>query len=98
MVDHHAVRELELYADNDSALYAQREPYLKNMARRMKKGTYKPELGVKLWAYYVERAAKKYAHEIAREPKSWARMFPPAVRREVAKHYEEEARRELRGG
>lgn len=97
MVDQHAVNELELYADNDAALYAQRAPFLANMQRRMKKGTYKPELGVKLWGYYVERAARAYAKEFA-SAKDWARMFPPAVRREVAKHYELEARRELRGG
>lgn len=96
MVDEHAVTELELYADNDRALYDARAPYLENMARRMKKGTYKPALGVKLWGYYVERAAKAYAKEFA-SAKDWARLFPPATRREVAKHYEEEARRELRG-
>lgn len=98
MVDQHAVRDLVLYADNDRELATrQREPFYANMARRMKKGTYKAELGVKLWGYYVERAAKKYAKEVSRDPRSWSTTFPPAVRREVAKHYEQEARRELRG-
>lgn len=95
MVDEHAVTELELFADNDEPMYKAREPYLANMARRMKKGTYSPAKGVKLWEYYVERAARAYAAEFGG---SWSKIFPKAVRHEVAKHYEEEARRELRGG
>lgn len=96
MVDQHAVQELELYADNDRKMYDARRPYLENMARKMSKGTYDPKKGAKLWEYYTERAARAYAKEHA-TPKEWSKLFPPAVRREVAKHYEAEARRELRG-
>jgi hypothetical protein len=94
VVDEHAVRELELYADNDGALYKARRPYLDNMLRRMEKGTYDAKKGVKLWEYFAARAAKSYAREFGG---SWSRTFPPAVRRRAAEHFEREARAELRG-
>lgn len=93
-VDEHAVRELELYADNDYKLYKMREPYLENMRKKMARGKYDRENGVKLWEHYVERAARAYAAEFGG---SWHKQFPPSVRRAAARHYEEEARRELGG-
>ena len=92
--DDDAARELELYAENDHKLYQQRAPFLENMRKKMAKGKYDPAKGVKLWEYYVERAARQYTKEFGsgRSP-----IFSPATRRIVAKRFEEEARRELRG-
>lgn len=90
----HEARELELYMENDYELYKQREPFLANMRKKMKKGTYRSDLGVKLWMYYVERGARKYIKEYG----GTLKMFPPAVRREVAARFCKEAEDVLKGG
>ena len=71
-----AMHELELYAENDGDLYRQsRLPIIKNIQRKLKSNKYKHELAPKLWGYYVENAAKKYAREFASSPAEWKNMF-----------------------
>lgn len=63
-VDEVAARELTLYIENDSTIYRQRiQPIIKNLARKMKKGTYDPELAVKGFMYAVEHGIKSYNKE-----------------------------------
>ena len=88
----HEARDLILFTDNTGELYRQKDAFLANMHAKMKRGTYDPVKGVALWMYYVERAAKQYAKENLSSVAEWSRVFPPAVRREVAKHYEREER------
>lgn len=58
-----ASHELYLSAINDADLYRQQiEPIIKNLRRKIVKGTYKPELALKLWRYAADTAAKKYTH------------------------------------
>src|SRR5262249_9517272 len=87
--------ELMLYLENDADLYRQKDAFLANMHRRMKKGTYDPVQGRKLWLYYVDRAAKKYAHEFGG---TWHRIFPTEDRREVARELEQQERHALERG
>lgn len=83
--DKHAVQELIFYADNDRQLYENRKLFVvSNLLRKKSAGKYDPELAVKLWAYYVEDAAKKYAREYA-TPNEWKTIFTPATRHEVAR-------------
>jgi len=60
-VDEVAARELTLYIENDSTLYRQRvQPIIKNLARKMKKGSFDAELAVKGFMYAVEHGLKNY--------------------------------------
>lgn len=96
-VDHHAVHELELFMDNDSDLYRQKDAFLANAYRKMKAGRYDPTLAIKLWMHYVDRGAKAYAKEYA-TPREWSKLFPKDVRTEVAKRYEKSEREALQRG
>jgi hypothetical protein len=58
------VRELLLYADNESKLYRQKQDIIKNILRKMKSGKYDPRLAPKLWMYWVDNAAKMYDKEM----------------------------------
>ena len=89
--------ELLLFLDNDEPLYRRKKEFLKNVYTKMKRGTYSPALARKLWMYYVEEAAKKYEKEFL-NPGEWHQVFPPAVRREVAKELEERERRMIESG
>lgn len=93
----HEARELVLFIDNNYELNRQKDAFLSNVHTKMKRGVYDPTAAVKLWMYYVERGAKAYAKEFSIGT-DWARMFPPAVRREVAKHYEAKERGEIERG
>lgn len=76
--------ELVLYIDNDYTLYQQKDRFLQNAYRKMKKGTYNPTLAVKLWQYYVDHGAKAYAKEFGG---AWNKLFPKAERVKAAHHF-----------
>lgn len=96
--EHEEAHELVLYADNDARLWAMQEPYVENMRKRIKAGTYNLEKGIKLWMYYVERAAKSYVREHGSMSDKWNRMFPMTSRREAAEHYARKVWGEIRRG
>jgi len=55
------VKEILLTADNDFKLYqSKREPILKNLYRKWKKGIFSTDKAAKLWLYYVNDADKLY--------------------------------------
>ncbi len=59
--DEVSVKEILLVAENNYQLYrSRREPILKNLYKKWKKGLYKIELAAKLWLYYVNDADKHY--------------------------------------
>lgn len=87
--------ELVLYTDNDYELYRQKDAFLANVHRKMKAGRYDVEQGKKLWMYYVDRAAKKYAREFGGV---WNKMFPKSERLKAAAHYEREERHLIERG
>lgn len=87
-------RDLQIFIDNDGDLYRQQTlPIQKNLSRKWQKGTYDSSKAPKIWEYLVESGAKKY-HKDAHASGKWYQMFPPALRRAVAKDmaadYEEE--------
>jgi hypothetical protein len=91
--DQHAADELVLYIDNTSDLSingprGQGRDVLLNALRKWRKGTYDPELAVKLFGYLVESGAKRYAREFASSEREWSTMFTPATRREAARQLE----------
>jgi len=90
--DEHAATELELYADNTAELYNQKVAILENLKKRLAKGTYDKEKAIKLWMYWVDAAAKRYAKEFGG---TWSTLFSPTTRLEVARREEERERAEM---
>ena len=82
----HEATELYLHASNDQGCYrAWLLPAYQNLERKWRKGTFNYDLGLKLLTRYTLPAiAKNYRLEFGSMTDSWARMFPPAVREEVA--------------
>lgn len=83
-----AAHELALYAVNVGSLYTQRaQPIMRNLARKMKRGTYDATLAIKAWRYLADDAAKLYSRE-------HGGTFSPATRDlaavEIAAHYAEQ--------
>lgn len=84
-IDQDAARELELFIENDAALYRQqRTPIHKNLATKKVKSQYKHDLAVKMFGYLVEAGAKKYAKEFGSPGQPWNVMFNIPTRRAVA--------------
>ena len=93
-------KELVFHAMGTPHLQDHQNPYVANMARRMRKGTYDPEKGKKLWGYYADHAAEDYVHEHGghEQDKHGKKTFPKAVRQEVAAHFEKKHRERMQGG
>ena len=85
MVDEHAAAELEIFIENDAALYRQQHvSILKNLATKKARGEYKHDLAVKLFGYLVEAGAKKYTKEFGGV---WHQVFEVPTRRAVAESF-----------
>lgn len=80
--DSAAARELDLYAENTSELYGQFKSIIANIKKKIAAGRYSPALAPKLWAYWYDAAAKRYAKEFGGD---WSRMFPKSLRMQLAK-------------
>jgi hypothetical protein len=97
-IDAHAARELKLYIENDSQLYRSTiVPIIKNVQRKMKKGTYDHAKAPKLWMYLVDYGAKKYVKEFGGDVK---RDFPKDLRLSIANEFaiEYKAEIDIQGG
>lgn len=79
-LDEIALRELDLYIENEGSLYAQKKAIFANLQKKAKAGTYNPVLAAKLWAYWVEEGSKRYRKEFGGSPT----MFPPHLRNTLA--------------
>ena len=63
-LDEYMADELKLYGENHSNLYRQRTvPIQRNLSKKWNKGVYNHELAVKLWKYWADDAALRYAKE-----------------------------------
>lgn len=89
--DERAARELELYIDNDGQLHRSSfVPIIANLVRKMKKGTYRPDMAAKLWAYHIKRGADKYVKEFGSRGDTVSDLgFNKATRDRLAILYEE---------
>lgn len=90
-VDQDALRELELFIDNDYQIYRQRESIEKNIQRKVKSGKYDHSMAAKLWQYMVDAGAKKYVKEFGGNVRD---MFPKQLRMALAKQYADEYKEE----
>lgn len=94
-MDQHAITELDIYITNDGDLYRSMTQYIeKNMRRKWEKGVYSKDRAVKGWLHLAVAGAKAYHAEFC-GPGNWYETFPPDVRLEVAKRFEERFRAEM---
>lgn len=76
-------QQLQFFLDNDQTLYRQQGvPILKNLALKKAKGIYEHDKAVKLYMYYMESGAKKYAKDNGGG--AWNILFPRADREQAA--------------
>lgn len=82
--DREAVRELVLYAENDSVTYFQSiVPACENLKKKVVKGVYDREKARILFNHVATFAAKRYAREFANVD-DWFRIFTAETRRQAA--------------
>lgn len=84
-MDETALRELDLYAENESALYPQKQAIFKNLQKKASKGVYDPIKTAKLWMYWVTAAAQRYTKEFG---SGSSHIFNKATREALAKELE----------
>ena len=84
VIDPHAAEELDLYIENESRLYPQKQSILANLKKKVAKGVYDPTKAAKLWGYWVTEGAKHYLKELG----SSGHSFNKATREHVAKQLE----------
>lgn len=78
-------RELFLFIESDATLYRQQySPIILNLMRKLRAGKYDHAKAPVLFGYLAESGAMKYAREHGTPGEPWHKLFPPAVRREVA--------------
>jgi hypothetical protein len=83
--DPHAVEELTLYIVNTSQLYPERLSIYASLMRRRAQGKYGTGSASRAFASLVEHGAQRYVKEFPEfRHAQWGRLFPPAVRRQVA--------------
>ncbi len=90
-------RELALFIVNDGDLYRQQaQPIIKNLRKKIAKGTYDGTKALKLWGYLANSGAQKYTKEFGGSGNGSYGSFSPAHRRdaahELAAAYEDELR------
>ena len=86
-------RELKLTMDSSEEGYKQQYiPILKNLSRKMKKGTYDKEKAVKLMMYYVSNGAKRYEKDFGGGGATGPSVggFDKKTREEAARAYVED--------
>jgi hypothetical protein len=88
--DHVEASELAIYATNDGQLYRQRaQPIIKNLALKMRRGTYNADLALKLWLYLADDAAKKYRAEFHMIG-GFSKATRIAAAQQIQAHYDDE--------
>jgi len=82
---------LVLYADNEGALYPQRQAIEENLRKKYRKGQYDHSKAWKAWMFWMEPAAKAYAKDFARVSE-WSTIFTKSTRELAAKEKADEFR------
>lgn len=78
-------KSLSIFIENDTGLNArQTQSILKNLARKVAKGTFDFDKSLVLWGYLVESGAKKYTKDMGGGSK-WFEVFDPLTRKQTAK-------------
>ena len=88
---------LSLFLYNTRTLDPQRMSIIKNLSKKIEKGTYDPNLAWRLWLYWVDEGAKQFARE---NPGSgpWTQKFPVQLRRDLAKSIASDEEQAIKNG
>lgn len=88
MIDKEKVREVILFAENDSYLHMQLvKNYLPNLQKKVISGKYDKELAVKLLQYYYSNYVRPYM--IKPSIYGWDSKLNPSERKEFGKYFVE---------
>lgn len=83
--------ELTLYITNDGNLYnSMTRAIIKNLAKKVVKGTYDDSKAVKAWYNLATYGAQKYHKAYCDSASRWYTVFPVSVRKECAMALKEE--------
>lgn len=94
-----AATELLLYIENDGDLYRQRFiPIVKNLQKKLDKGTFDSDKAIKFWMSLIDAGAKKYAKEFGSPGDKWNDLFNKATRLVVAHGFNESFLAEIKAG
>lgn len=97
--DPDAVREIELYIENDGDLYRQQTyPILKNLTKKYVKGTFKIEPAAKLFRYLIDNGMKKYHREFGSRSTPWHKLLSTSDRQFLAVKMATDTLTELNAG
>ena len=88
----HAKHDLTLFLENTWEMQGQKRTIVDNLVKKMEKGLYDPNLAWRLWLYWVEAGAMRYAKE---QGGVWFQLFPLDLRREVAKELAKDEEAEI---
>jgi len=91
-----AAEELVLYITSDEEIYEKAiKPAIKNLRRKVLKGTYDPALAPRMWLLVATAAAQKYAREF--EMDNWHEHFNLSTRKEAAQDLTQHFERVVKG-
>jgi hypothetical protein len=94
--DQAAAQELKLFTENDGDIYRQQTTsILKNLATKKARRIYQHDRAQELFMFLSEAGAKKYAKEFGGV---WHKLFPFAVRLQVAGEWRDEFEVEYKNG
>jgi len=88
-VDPDLKEELNLYLQNEGALYQDRMVIVRNLIHRLDQDNYDKSAAARLWAHFIDaKVVPRYMREF-RIKEDDAKYFPPALRKELASDLEE---------
>lgn len=96
-IDEVAVKELELWVDNDPESCKLKKAVHGVLDRKRTRGVYDSEKAVKAFYNVAEYAAKSYAKTFNDSATAWFIIFTVAIRREVARILLAEYEKEVEG-
>jgi hypothetical protein len=97
--DEIAMREIELWAKNDSKLYySQRLPILKNLYKKYKKDMYDVAKATKLYRYFIDSAMRSYHKEFGSKNSNWYDLLSTNDRQILAQEFAIETLEEFQNG
>lgn len=97
--DIESMREIELWAKNDSKLYySQRLPILKNLYKKYKKNLYDISKATKLYRYFIDSAMKSYHKEFGNKKDNWYDLLNTNDRQILAQEFAIETLEEFENG
>jgi len=94
-----SMREIELWAKNDSKLYySQRLPILKNLYKKYKKDMYDVSKATKLYRYFIDSAMRSYHKEFGSKNDNWYDLLSTNDRQILAQEFAIETLEEFQNG